>query len=62
MVSNDTKQFKIYQFGYLKNGYFMKNSNRFPFLFWTNKAKSDSSGLAPLYARVTVKEKEWKSL
>jgi site-specific recombinase XerD len=32
----------------------MKNSRSFSVLFWTNKAKADSSGLAPLYARVTV--------
>jgi len=32
----------------------MKNSRSFSVLFWTKKAKADSNGLAPLYARVTV--------
>jgi len=32
----------------------MKNSRSFSVLFWTNKAKLSSSGLVPLYARVTV--------
>src|SRR5438309_10862106 len=51
------KQFKIYQFSYLKNGHFMKNSNSFSILFWTNKAKADTNGQVPLYARVTVQGK-----
>jgi len=32
----------------------MKNSRSFSVLFWTNKAKTSSNGLVPLYARVTV--------
>lgn len=35
----------------------MKNSKSFTVLFWTNKAKADSNGLVPLYARVTVEGK-----
>jgi len=35
----------------------MKNSKSFSVLFWTNKAKADSNGLVPLYARVTVEGK-----
>jgi Arm DNA-binding domain len=51
------KQFKIYQFGYINNSHFMKNSNSFPILFWTNKAKAGTNGLVPLYARVTAQGK-----
>jgi hypothetical protein len=40
----------------------MKNSKSFSVLFLTNKAKADSNGLVPLYARVTVEGKEQKYL
>ncbi len=32
----------------------MKNSESFSVLFWANKAKTDSNGQMPIYARVTV--------
>lgn len=35
----------------------MKKSNSFSILFWTNKAKADTNGQVPLYARVTVRGK-----
>jgi site-specific recombinase XerD len=40
-----------------QNSWSMKNSKSFSVLFWTNKAKADSNGLVPLYARVTVEGK-----
>jgi len=42
------------QIGYQKKWSFMKNSNSFSILIWTSKAKADSNGQIPLYARVTV--------
>jgi hypothetical protein len=35
----------------------MKNSKGFSVLFWTNKGKTDSNGLVPLYARFYGKRK-----
>ena len=31
----------------------MKNAQKFSVLIWTDKRKTDASGLAPLYARIT---------
>jgi hypothetical protein len=54
MVLIDIKTVQNLLIRLLKNGHFMKNSNSFSILFWANKAKADTSGQVPLYARVTV--------